>query len=63
MKIERQLQIILQVLRRGAGATHPTIVVLLAVLLDSAWATPDRRPPMMRSGAVNKFMVSLSVRY
>lgn len=49
MKIERQLQIILQVFRRGAGDTHPTMVVLLEVLLVSAWATPEKRALMIRA--------------
>jgi len=30
------------------GDIHPTIVVLLAVLLDSAWVTPKKRALMMR---------------
>lgn len=55
-EIERQLQIILQVLWRGAGDIHPTIVVLLAVLLDSAWVTPKKRALMMRVRAANVVM-------
>lgn len=62
MKIERQLHIILQVLRRGAGDTHPTMVVLPEVLLVSAWATPKKRALVKRLCAVNRAMADFSTR-
>jgi hypothetical protein len=57
MKIDRQLQIILQVLRRGAGDTHPTIVVLSAVLLDCARTVADDMALSISTRGLNEIMV------
>lgn len=52
MKMDMQLQMMLQVVRRGAGETHPIILSplsLLVVVLSCARATPNVKAEKMNA--------------